>query len=59
MHKLKRLNIPERLEASETVVSLVPLLEPDISDATVPPSPKDFLVVRKLAVALTYVKNDT
>lgn len=57
---LKRFNTPETLEASEMWVALVPWLEPDVSDATVPPSPKDFFpVFRKLAVALTYVKNGT
>lgn len=56
----KRFNSPDTFEASEMVVALVPLLEPDISDATVPPSPKDFFaVLRKPTVALTYVKNGT
>lgn len=60
VHLLKYLNSPETLEASDMVVALVPLLEPDIPDATVPPSPPDFSAgFRKLAVAFTYVKNGT
>ena len=55
-----RLNTPETLDASETLVAFVPLLEPDISEATVPPSPIGFFAdFRKPTVALTYVKKGT
>lgn len=41
-------------------MALVPLLEPDAPDATVPPSPEEReAVFLKLAVALTYATNGT
>lgn len=51
---------PERLDTSDIAVALVPLLEPEAPDITVPASPTDFpALLRKLAVMLTYCTKAT
>lgn len=58
-HGRRHLDAPETLEVSEIVVAFVPLLEPDASDATVPPSSDFFPPFRPVLVAVTYTRKGT